>query len=66
METRVKMGTVVPKMGTVLHPDGIPGDYRAAIALALHAELGSNSSGDQDRDAVDGSQREDREILVRG
>ena len=41
METRVKMGTVVPKMGTVLHPDGIPGDYRAAIALALHAELGS-------------------------
>lgn len=41
MEMRVKMGTVVPKMGTVLHVDGIPGDYRAAIALALHAELGS-------------------------
>ena len=29
------------KMGTVLHLDGIPGDYRAAIALALHSELGS-------------------------
>jgi hypothetical protein len=41
MEMRVKMGTVVPKMGTVLHLDCIPGDYRAAIALALHAELGS-------------------------
>jgi hypothetical protein len=41
MEMRVKMGTVVPKMGTVLHLDGIPGDYRGAIALALHAELGS-------------------------
>lgn len=41
MEVRVKMGTVVPKMGTVLHLDGVPSDYRAAIALALHAELGS-------------------------
>lgn len=41
MEMRVKMGTVVPKMGTVLHLDGVPGDYCAAIALALHAELGS-------------------------
>ncbi|MFO1174963.1 MAG: XRE family transcriptional regulator [Paracoccaceae bacterium] len=41
MEMRVKMGTVVPKMGTVLQLDGIPGNYRAAIALALHAELGS-------------------------
>ncbi len=41
MEVRVKMGTVVPKMGTVLHLDGIPGDYRGAIALALHTELGS-------------------------
>ena len=41
MKLRVKMGTVVPKMGTVLHLDGIPDDYRAAIALALHSELGS-------------------------
>ena len=35
------MGTVVPKMGTVLHLDKIPGDYRAAMAMALHAELAS-------------------------
>ena len=37
MKMRVKMGTVVPKMGTVLHLDEIPGDYRAAMAMALHA-----------------------------
>jgi hypothetical protein len=38
---RVKMGTVVPKMGTFVHLNEIPGDYRAAMAMALHAELGS-------------------------
>ena len=32
MEMRVKMGTVVPKMGTVLHLDGIPDDCRGAMA----------------------------------
>ena len=41
MKMRVKMGTVVQKKGTVVHLDAIPGDYRAAIAMALHAELGS-------------------------
>ena len=41
MKMRVKMGTVVPKMGTVVHLDEIPSDYRAAMAMALHAELGS-------------------------
>jgi hypothetical protein len=41
MKMRVKMGTVVPEMGTVVHPDEIPGDYRAAMTMALHAELGS-------------------------
>jgi hypothetical protein len=29
------------KMGTVVHLDEIPSDYRAAMAMALHAELGS-------------------------
>jgi len=37
----VKMGTVVPKMGTIVHPDGRQLDYRAAVAMALHEELGS-------------------------
>lgn len=41
MKMCVKMGTVVPKMGTNLHLDEIPGDYRAAMSMALHAELGS-------------------------
>jgi hypothetical protein len=41
MEMRVKMGTIVPKIGKLLHPGGIPRDYRAAIAMALHAEIGS-------------------------
>ena len=41
MEMRVKMGTVVPKKGTVVHLDEIPDDYRAAMAMALHTELGS-------------------------
>lgn len=29
------------KMGTVVHLDEIPGDYRAITAMALHAHLGS-------------------------
>ncbi|MGC9446869.1 XRE family transcriptional regulator [Cereibacter sphaeroides] len=41
MKMRVKMGTGVPKMGTVVHPEDLPADYRAAMAMALHAELGS-------------------------
>jgi hypothetical protein len=39
MKMRVKMGTVVPKMGTSVHPEDVPADYRAAVAMALHAEL---------------------------
>lgn len=38
---RIKMGTIVPKMGTIVHLDEIPADYRTAIAMALHAELGA-------------------------
>lgn len=41
MRMQVKMGTVVPKMGTFVHPEDVPADYRAAVAMALHAELGS-------------------------
>lgn len=41
MKVRIKMRTVVPKMGTIVHLDEIPDDYRRAIAMALHAELGS-------------------------
>lgn len=41
MEMRVKMGTVLPKIGTIVHLDDIPGDFRAAMAMALHVELGS-------------------------
>jgi len=37
---RIKMGTNVPNMGTVVHLDGMPDDYRRAIAMALRAELG--------------------------
>lgn len=29
------------KMGTFVHPEDVPADYRAAVAMALHAELGS-------------------------
>lgn len=29
------------KMGTIVHLDEIPDDYRRAIAMGLHAELGS-------------------------
>jgi len=36
---RVKMGTVVPKMGTFVHLVEEPADYRTAIAMALHEEL---------------------------
>lgn len=41
MVIRAKMGTVVPKMGTIVHPDGRQADYRTAIAMALPEELGS-------------------------
>ena len=37
---RVKMGTVVPKMGTFVHLAEEATDYRTAIARALHEELG--------------------------
>ncbi len=37
---RLKMGTVVPKMGTFVHLVAEPIDYRAAMAMALHEELG--------------------------
>lgn len=37
---RVKMGTVVPKMGTTVHLAADQTDYRKAIAAALRAELG--------------------------
>lgn len=40
MEMRVKMGTVVPKMGTFVHLVEEPTDYRTAMAMALHEELG--------------------------
>lgn len=38
---RIKMGTVVPKMGTILHLEADAIDYRSAIAAALRDELGS-------------------------
>ena len=40
---RIKMGTVVTKMGTFVHVIDKPIDYRNAIAMALHEELGSTS-----------------------
>ncbi len=40
MKMRVKMGTVVPNKGTTVPPGDVPADYRAAMAMALHAELG--------------------------
>ena len=40
---RIKMGTVVPKMGTFVHLIDKPIDYRNAMAMALHEELGSTS-----------------------
>ena len=36
---RVKMGTVVPKMGAFVHLAEEPTDYRTAIAMALREEL---------------------------
>ena len=39
VKMRVKMGTVVPKMGTFVHLVEEPTDYRTAIAMALHEEL---------------------------
>ena len=41
---RIKMGTVVPKMGTFVHLIDKPIDYRKAMAMALHEELGSSQS----------------------
>lgn len=41
MKMRVKMGTVLPKMGAIVHLEDVPADYRAAIAMALRAELGA-------------------------
>lgn len=40
VEMRVKMGTIVPKMGTFVHLVAEPTDYRTAMAMALHEELG--------------------------
>lgn len=37
---RIKMGTVVPKMGTTVHLIADQKEYRDAIADALRAELG--------------------------
>ena len=37
---RTKMGTVVPKMGTTVHLCPNEADYRGALAMALHQELG--------------------------
>jgi hypothetical protein len=37
---RIKMGTVVPKMGTTVHLDADQTAYRMAIADALRRELG--------------------------
>jgi hypothetical protein len=40
---RIKMGTVVPKMGTFVHLIDEPIDYRKAMAMALREELGSTN-----------------------
>ncbi len=37
---QAKMGTVVPKTGTTVHPEDGGDRYRAALALALRSELG--------------------------
>ena len=37
---RIKMGTVVPKMGTTVHLAADQTRYREAVAAALRAELG--------------------------
>lgn len=37
---RIKMGTVVPKKGTIVHLEAEVADYRTAIAAALRDELG--------------------------
>ena len=37
---RIKMGTVVPKMGTTVHLTADQAHYRNAVAAALRAELG--------------------------
>ena len=36
---RIKMGTVVPKMGTIVHLETVPTEYRQAIATALIEDL---------------------------
>ena len=65
MKMRVKMGTVVPKMGTFVHPEDVPGDYRAPVAMALHAELGSTHRAIKSAMRWTGASERDREILVR-
>lgn len=40
---RIKMGTVVPKMGTFVHLIDEPIDYRKAVAMALHEEFGATN-----------------------
>ncbi|WJS85924.1 hypothetical protein [Paracoccus sp. TOH] len=37
---RIKMGTVVPKKGTIVRPEAAQARYREAVAAALRAELG--------------------------
>ena len=37
---RIKMGTVVPKVGTIVHLEAVPTEYRQAIATALIDDLG--------------------------
>lgn len=37
---RIKMGTVVPKTGTIVRPEAAQARYREAVAAALRAELG--------------------------
>jgi hypothetical protein len=38
---RIKMGTVVPKKGTIVHFCADAVDYRGALAMALRLELGA-------------------------
>ncbi|MDR0808275.1 MAG: XRE family transcriptional regulator [Gemmobacter sp.] len=38
---RIKMDTVVPKKGTIVHQPADVADYRSAIAMALRVDLGS-------------------------
>lgn len=40
---RIKMGTIVPKMGTLVHLVDESIDYRSAMAIALKEELGATN-----------------------